>query len=326
MKIVKKVFLIIAIILMSVSLFLGVRWFVNDRFIKTFPNPNHEYKIMLLSFLNFYQPYVNYYNYGNFYYEQGLYEDAIEKYKKALTYDIPASQICDVEINLGLSLIELSTEKKKKDDRISLLEESKTYLNKCISREVDDIYINDPGELEKNKIKDLPIDDKLSPGGQQREQENADDSSEGNKGGAGNHEGDKGADGKGEGAKGNPNPGTGNIGSSGPESDPTTASTIEEKKEKAKTIEDGVNNTLEDLMNSFKGEIDLPSEDVWKRINESMKQSIEREEHYRSTSMASDAGSSGTDMPRGTGSSESFSGSGKGDSTPIETPRGIDSW
>ena len=79
-------------------------------FKKDYPDTKQEYRLMLLSMFNFYEPYIAPYNYGNYYYKQGRYEDAIGKYLEALDHDIPKTRLCDVEINLGLSYMSLANE------------------------------------------------------------------------------------------------------------------------------------------------------------------------------------------------------------------------
>ena len=62
----KKILIGIIGILLFISLFVGFKIFVNKRFISKYPSTfNQEYRLLLLSIFNIYEPYVADYNYGN---------------------------------------------------------------------------------------------------------------------------------------------------------------------------------------------------------------------------------------------------------------------
>ncbi len=132
-----KVLIIIIIISVSIIVFIGSKVLINNSFIRNYDKPNNEVKMILLSALNIYEPYVAHYNYGNYYYKEEMYEEAIDKYRKTLEYDIPKSRICDVKINLGLSLVKLSNMQRKKSETIKLLKEAQSHLKDCIELKID---------------------------------------------------------------------------------------------------------------------------------------------------------------------------------------------
>ena len=136
-KQIKKVLIIIIIVCFLIISFIGVKVLINNSYIRNYDKPNNEVKMLLLSVLNIYEPYVAHYNYGNYYYKEEMYEEAKEKYEKALEYDIPNSRKCDVEINLGLSLIKLSNMQRKKSEIIKLLQEAQSHLKDCIELKID---------------------------------------------------------------------------------------------------------------------------------------------------------------------------------------------
>lgn len=115
---------IICIIMAIFALFLGVRYFMNELFLKEYRegNWNQEKEEMLLN-LNFPERYLPYYNLGNIAYEKGDYDEAIVKYEEALSRRpgfYKEERNCRVRVNLALSMVkqidlsDLSTDKKVK--------------------------------------------------------------------------------------------------------------------------------------------------------------------------------------------------------------------
>ena len=86
-KYINKILLICILLCTVIASLLGIRIAINKNFIKNYPDASQEYKLVLLSMFNYYEPYIALYNYGNYYYKQGRYEEAYEKYKEALKYD-----------------------------------------------------------------------------------------------------------------------------------------------------------------------------------------------------------------------------------------------
>ena len=149
-----KKILLVLIIICSLSLIkVTSKIIVNKRFIANYPEKDQEHRLVLMSVLNFYQPYIVHYNYGNYYYQKEMYEDAYNKYSKALSYKIPKSRLCDVKINISLTLIK-QAELIKEDNKAEALEmlgEAKMHLKDCI--ELDLSEENDDEEEKENNQK-----------------------------------------------------------------------------------------------------------------------------------------------------------------------------
>ena len=145
----KKIIIGIIAVLSAITLFVGFKIVINKNFIKNYPDTfNQEYRLLLMSIFNIYEPYVADYNYGNYYYKEDRYAEAVEKYKKALTRNVPKGKLCDIEINLSLSLMQLAL-RSETEDAIEYLNEAKTHLKQCINLDLDDIIEKEQEELEK---------------------------------------------------------------------------------------------------------------------------------------------------------------------------------
>lgn len=102
----KKIFIIIYIILILITLKLMYNSFLNTILISKYHNGEYSEKIAeQLTLFNFPQSYVANYNYGNILYQNGEYESAIEQYEKALNdKSIPEQKECCVRINYSLAI------------------------------------------------------------------------------------------------------------------------------------------------------------------------------------------------------------------------------
>ena len=176
-KKVNKIIFVIVMLYLLVLLKVSSKIIINNQFIKNYPDANQEIRLVLLSTFNFYQPYIAPYNYGNYLYQKGRYNDAYEKYKKALTYKVPKNRLCPITINIGMALTKMS-EEKSGDAKKALLEEAKWYLGKCLSLDPEDENPDDyydeeignynPEENPKDKPKDNSGDkQKDNPGDKQ---------------------------------------------------------------------------------------------------------------------------------------------------------------
>ena len=137
-KIIKRIMIGIICLCLLIVLIIGIKMYVNKKFIKEYPNTKQEYRLIFLSIFNFYEPYVADYNYGNYLYKDGRYEEAEEKYLKALRSDAPRSKICDIEVNLGLTYIELS-KNVEINNEIEYLKKAKNHFNRCANMDLDDL-------------------------------------------------------------------------------------------------------------------------------------------------------------------------------------------
>ncbi len=133
-KIFKKIIKVIIIIYIIVFVKLSFKIVLNKIFIANYPNNNNRISLVLMSMINIYEPYIAPYNYGNYYYQNGEYEAAYNKYQEALKYNIPRKRICSVRINIALTLFNIAKYQSDNKALISLLE-AQEHLKACMSIE-----------------------------------------------------------------------------------------------------------------------------------------------------------------------------------------------
>ena len=204
-----KISFIIIIICVSIILKVSCKIIINKRFIANYPDSNQAFRLMLISIFNIYEPYIAPYNYGNYYYQKERYERAYEKYKKALSYNVPKKRLCSIDINIALSLIQLANDEKNEQKSLAYYQEAKDYLRKCLSiqkEEIDDDNAEDDSEISNqqksadNLINDInnEISNKSNSG---NDSGNNSDGSNGSGGGSGGSSGNE----IGNGGQSNPN-------------------------------------------------------------------------------------------------------------------------
>lgn len=121
----KKVLIIIYVILILITLKLFYNILIDNVLISNYNNGKYlENQTKLLTFLNFSQPYIANYNYGNVLYKNGEYEQAIEKYKKALKGIVPKDKECNIRINYALAICKT----------VSVNEKDQNSINKAIEK------------------------------------------------------------------------------------------------------------------------------------------------------------------------------------------------
>ena len=121
----KKVLIIIYVILILITLKLFYNILVDNVLISNYNNGKYsESQAKILTFLNFSQPYIANYNYGNVLYKNGEYEQAIEKYKKALKGIVPEDKECNIRINYALAICKT----------VSVNEKDQNSINKAIEK------------------------------------------------------------------------------------------------------------------------------------------------------------------------------------------------
>ena len=312
-KYVNRILLIVIVLCTIIASLLGIRIALNKNFIRNYPDASQEYKLVVLSMFNYYEPYIALYNYGNYYYKSELYEEAANKYKEALKYKIPKKRVCEVEINLALSLIKQSEGERKKDRIKELLHEAQTHLNRCMNLNVempDDDNDNEKDTNQKNAGNTNSSSEGNLDGGDGNKGASGDSSGSGNgtgdgdgngsgKGdGSGSGEGDgsgkasdssssasgKGnVDGSGQGDSSGSGKGFGDgDGTSSGKGSGTSASigypgrSIDEQQQEAKDISNEVSKSLEEMFNDHLDEINgqLPSDEEWKKLMESKSDAI----------------------------------------------------
>ena len=152
-KTLKIVFIILFIILIKFTFTISLNKIIILNYNKNIYNTNI---IKLLYIFNWPQSYIVYYNEGNLLYKEGKYSLAITKYKKAISKKPPQNRICDVRINLSLSMIKQIKKDSSYKKVYQQLEEAKKnlYHNDCAHENNDNGYSKQAENLEK-EIKEL---------------------------------------------------------------------------------------------------------------------------------------------------------------------------
>ncbi len=103
MKKAVKIILIILIIILIKLLFNTV---TNSLVINSYNKGNYSTNLVKsLYFLNFPEPYIPYYNEGTILYQQEKYDEAKSKFTEALKHKPKEKYVCDIRINLSLSML-----------------------------------------------------------------------------------------------------------------------------------------------------------------------------------------------------------------------------
>lgn len=142
---------IICVILFLISYKLISNFIINESFINRYLEGIYEEnKIKKLLVLNFFEPYVAHYNYGNLLYKINFPELAIEKYEKALK-TAPKQKRCNVYINISLSKVKLALEEKTLESRKSALKKAREvlYQEECAVEGIEEGKSEEAETLEK---------------------------------------------------------------------------------------------------------------------------------------------------------------------------------
>ena len=104
--------LVSAIAALVCAVFLIVRWCMNAYYVSEAEKGHYHPEIEeRLTQLNFPDGYIVWYNLGNYYYQEGDYEESVDCYYRAIDCGIPYEKECEVKVNLALAMInELSEE------------------------------------------------------------------------------------------------------------------------------------------------------------------------------------------------------------------------
>lgn len=115
----RKILIVIYIILILITLKLLYNIISNSILISKYENGEYTAsQAKALTYFNFPQSYVANYNYGNFLYQNGEYESAIEEYKKALNGGAPEEKKCNIRINYALAICQ--TIELNEEDQVSI--------------------------------------------------------------------------------------------------------------------------------------------------------------------------------------------------------------
>ena len=84
----------------------GLNYFYHEHVLNHYEDGDYSINDNLLLTLNYIEPYIVYFNNGDIYYKNSLYDEAIESYKAALEYDnVPEDRRCKARVNISLSII-----------------------------------------------------------------------------------------------------------------------------------------------------------------------------------------------------------------------------
>ena len=150
----KRILMGMGAVLTIVLLLLMANEYGNEHMIDRYQK--HHYEENQLAMLGILQPYIAPYNLGNVYYQRGEYEQAVESYRKALSYQPPEGADCMIRINLVLAkLVSFDPEKvtlEEYDDAINMLREAQEILclNGCAHMEDNKGHNEDAQELKED--------------------------------------------------------------------------------------------------------------------------------------------------------------------------------
>lgn len=152
----KKVLNILFVITSLFLVKLVLSFTINEIIISNYnKNIYNTFLVKTLYLFNFSEPYIAYYNEGNILYRTEKYDKAYQKYEKAIKKKPPKSKVCDIRINMSLTIIKQidSTDYKTIYNR---LEEAKNnlYNNNCASQTDNSGYSKEAEGLEE-EIKKL---------------------------------------------------------------------------------------------------------------------------------------------------------------------------
>lgn len=188
----RKILVAIYTILILLTIKLLYNTTVNSILVEKYNKGQYsENSAKLLGYANFLQGYVANYNYGNILYQNGKYEEAIKKYKKALKGIIPKNKECNIRINYALAICK--TVQVNESNQQSITEAIKKYesaidvLTKkgCANKENNNGHNPKAEQLKKDiqkeidRLKELQKDEqKENEKNEEEEQENKDNKSE----------------------------------------------------------------------------------------------------------------------------------------------------
>lgn len=152
----KKALKIIIVIIIILTIKWVFTYSLNELIISNYHNEKYNSKLNNILYpLTLNSSYVVYYNHGNIYYQKKNYDESIKKYQKALTKNPPQKRVCDIRINLSLSMLA----KININETDKILEQLKSaryvlYENNCVDPNYENSYSKEAEKLEK-EIKEL---------------------------------------------------------------------------------------------------------------------------------------------------------------------------
>ncbi len=158
----RKVMIALYIILILAAIKLIYNQLLNTFLINDYNNNkyNEDYA-KALTYINFPQKYIAHYNYGNVLYKKGEYEEAIEKYEKALKGIIPKNKECNIRINYALAICKTvevdESDSKSIKDAIQTYEKAIEALTEkgCANKDNDNGHNKKSEQLKKDIQKEI---------------------------------------------------------------------------------------------------------------------------------------------------------------------------
>lgn len=125
----KKVLIFLYVFLLVAFFELVITYFINELYISKYEKGEYEKGLVKSLFvINYLERYIPYYNYGNYFYKTGDYDNAALEYEKALEKGVPKKRVCSVRINLSLALTNTVTDDMTEDEKIAIYERAKEVL------------------------------------------------------------------------------------------------------------------------------------------------------------------------------------------------------
>lgn len=153
---IKKIKLTILTFIVIILSFFIIKFTLNEINIMLYHKSiNSDKLIKSLYILNLNEPYIVYYNNGNINFSQKKYDKAIENYELSLNNNPPDKRVCDIRVNLSLSMIYNITSTDK-ETVLNELKKARNYLyeNDCAHENDDKGKSKKAKELEE-EIKEL---------------------------------------------------------------------------------------------------------------------------------------------------------------------------
>ncbi len=158
----RKVIIAIYIIIIIITLKLIYNFTLNTILLSKYNNGNYDEGLAkTLTYVNFPQGYISYYNYGNVLYNNGNYEDAIIQYKNALSANPPKYKECSIRINLALAMCKVvkcdESDQKSIKEAIEQYEQAIDVLTEdgCANKEDNNGHSQEAEELKKDIQKEI---------------------------------------------------------------------------------------------------------------------------------------------------------------------------
>lgn len=125
----KKILIFLYVFLLVAFFELVITYFINELYISKYEKGEYEKGLVKSLFvINYLERYIPYYNYGNYFYKTGDYDNAALEYEKALEKGVPKKRVCSVRINLSLALTNTVTDDMTEDEKIAIYERAKEVL------------------------------------------------------------------------------------------------------------------------------------------------------------------------------------------------------